>query len=315
MFSHGNHTLLVRIPQEFDDSDATYERRHRKYEGFEKRQRLQEKDKLKYEHFKLRERIEELKSTDSAAFVLPETEGLGAEDSKRLILKAAEELEDRYTMLLRNERKGGPISKFSGKKGGKQLKPERAESESGSIRFRIRRGRQQAAPSQTEQMAEVSTEDAEMEDVELGLVRAEESVDVDVAGEETQYVEEDTLEPPDADFPTMNDEPNPPPQQRRVIIRRSRRHTSPVRNSARLVSPESSISHRPRRSDRFVPALVQEALKTQAIAEPNASRRVERRNALPFGALMPPMPDEYALPVWIVQGAWSMMASGDPAAE
>ncbi|KAL4062970.1 hypothetical protein V8B97DRAFT_1877236 [Scleroderma yunnanense] len=52
-----------------DTSDATYEKRHRKYETFEKRQRLREKEKLKHEQYKLKERIEQLRVMDGSAFL------------------------------------------------------------------------------------------------------------------------------------------------------------------------------------------------------------------------------------------------------
>ncbi|KAF7796567.1 hypothetical protein EIP86_007748 [Pleurotus ostreatoroseus] len=52
-----------------DTSDAAYEKRHRKYETFEKRQRLREKEKLKHEQYKLKERIEQLRGMDTAAFL------------------------------------------------------------------------------------------------------------------------------------------------------------------------------------------------------------------------------------------------------
>ncbi|KAI0800546.1 hypothetical protein C8Q74DRAFT_1435287 [Fomes fomentarius] len=52
-----------------DTSDAAYEKRHRKYETFEKRQRLREKEKLKHEHYKLKERIDQLRAMDTSAFL------------------------------------------------------------------------------------------------------------------------------------------------------------------------------------------------------------------------------------------------------
>jgi hypothetical protein len=52
-----------------DTSDTTYEKRHRKYETFEKRQRLREKEKLKHEQYKLKERIEQLRGMDGSAFL------------------------------------------------------------------------------------------------------------------------------------------------------------------------------------------------------------------------------------------------------
>ncbi|KAI0281271.1 hypothetical protein BGY98DRAFT_227842 [Russula aff. rugulosa BPL654] len=52
-----------------DTSDGAYEKRHRKYETFEKRQRLREKEKLKHEHYKLKERIEQLRALEPSAFL------------------------------------------------------------------------------------------------------------------------------------------------------------------------------------------------------------------------------------------------------
>lgn len=58
-----------------DTSDAAYEKRHRKYETFEKRQRLREKEKLKHEQYKLKERIDQLRGMDPSAFLaLPESD-------------------------------------------------------------------------------------------------------------------------------------------------------------------------------------------------------------------------------------------------
>jgi len=52
-----------------DTSDAAYERRHKKYETFERRQRFREKEKLKHEQYKLKERIEQLRIMDASAFL------------------------------------------------------------------------------------------------------------------------------------------------------------------------------------------------------------------------------------------------------
>ncbi|KAL6304859.1 hypothetical protein BKA93DRAFT_732232 [Sparassis latifolia] len=52
-----------------DTSDAAYEKRHRKYETFEKRVRLREKEQLKHEQYKLKERIEQLRAMDASAFL------------------------------------------------------------------------------------------------------------------------------------------------------------------------------------------------------------------------------------------------------
>lgn len=55
--------------EDADTSDVAYEKRHRKYETFEKRQRLREKEKLQHEHYKLKERIDQLRSMDIHAFL------------------------------------------------------------------------------------------------------------------------------------------------------------------------------------------------------------------------------------------------------
>lgn len=66
--------ISAELPESADTSDAVYEKRHRKYETFEKRQRLREKEKLKHEQYKLKERIEQLRAMDESAFLgLPAT--------------------------------------------------------------------------------------------------------------------------------------------------------------------------------------------------------------------------------------------------
>ncbi|KAG6879476.1 hypothetical protein C0992_002199 [Termitomyces sp. T32_za158] len=126
-----------------ETSDAAYEKRHRKYETFEKRIRLREKEKLKHEQYKLKERIDQLRAMDALAFLsLPEDlfpvppnqtdpesndeEGsiFGAqvnggpnyregERRRREMLKMAYTLEERYRVLLppdRTKRSTGQIS-------------------------------------------------------------------------------------------------------------------------------------------------------------------------------------------------------------
>ncbi|CCL98129.1 uncharacterized protein FIBRA_00123 [Fibroporia radiculosa] len=122
-----------------DMSDAAYEKRHRKYETFEKRQRLREKEKLKHEQYKLKERIEQLRAMDTSAFlVLPSAdfpeasisptpnfslnddqmlEELSSPNSygspafvegerrRKIMLDTASSLEERYRVLLPPDRK------------------------------------------------------------------------------------------------------------------------------------------------------------------------------------------------------------------
>jgi len=119
-----------------DTSDAMYEKRHRKYETFEKRQRFREKEKLKHEQYKLKERIEQLRGMDGAAFLslpaamfsssskvlddddpgiqdLPGIHINGAalynegERRRKVILETAATLEDRYRVLLPPDRMKG----------------------------------------------------------------------------------------------------------------------------------------------------------------------------------------------------------------
>ncbi|KAJ4485785.1 hypothetical protein J3R30DRAFT_3282430, partial [Lentinula aciculospora] len=89
--------------QAVDTSDEAYLQRHRKYEKFEKRQRLREKEKLQHEQYKLRERVEQLRVMDYSAFLalpassFPPPEG---ERRKKEMLAVADSLEERYKILL-----------------------------------------------------------------------------------------------------------------------------------------------------------------------------------------------------------------------
>ncbi|TFK56615.1 hypothetical protein OE88DRAFT_38552 [Heliocybe sulcata] len=114
-----------------DTLDAAYEKRHRKYETFEKRQRLREKEKLKHEQYKLKERIDQLRAMDAAAFLalpvsalstpsdpvsakqadeeLPGGNGAAAhaegERRRQEMLHIAKGLEERYNLLLPPDRR------------------------------------------------------------------------------------------------------------------------------------------------------------------------------------------------------------------
>ncbi|KDQ63233.1 hypothetical protein JAAARDRAFT_120493 [Jaapia argillacea MUCL 33604] len=132
-----------------DTSDAVYEKRHRKYETFEKRQRLREKEKLKHEQYKLKERIEQLRAMDTSAFLAlpasalaptfdptqPSTAGSSWEDNgianlpgahvngaaaynegerrRQEMLRIALNLEDRYRVLLPPDRRGSEKEKIN----------------------------------------------------------------------------------------------------------------------------------------------------------------------------------------------------------
>ncbi|KAG6910495.1 hypothetical protein DXG01_009914 [Tephrocybe rancida] len=122
-----------------ETSDAVYEKRHRKYETFEKRFRLREKEKLKHEQYKLKERIDQLRAMDPTAFLaLPEDlfpvqpshtdpESHDEEESyldaqvvggsnyregerrRNEMLKIAHSIEDRFRVLLPPDRIRKPI--------------------------------------------------------------------------------------------------------------------------------------------------------------------------------------------------------------
>lgn len=137
--------ISAELPESADTSDAVYEKRHRKYETFEKRQRLREKEKLKHEQYKLKERIEQLRAMDATAFLgLPATsfppssdvvqvkDGPDAtipaihvdgtttcsegERRRQEMLEVASILEDRYRTLLPSDKK----SYFDQKKASRQ---------------------------------------------------------------------------------------------------------------------------------------------------------------------------------------------------
>ncbi|KZO91261.1 hypothetical protein CALVIDRAFT_602400 [Calocera viscosa TUFC12733] len=84
--------LRARAEEVEDTSDAAYLARHRKYEATERRQRKREVEKLTHEHYLLKQRMNEYVLMDAAAF--------GGEDKKRVMLKAAEELDRKYQGLL-----------------------------------------------------------------------------------------------------------------------------------------------------------------------------------------------------------------------
>ncbi|KAG6337062.1 hypothetical protein ID866_2015 [Astraeus odoratus] len=112
-----------------DTSDAAYEKRHRKYETFEKRQRLREKEKLKHEQYKLKERIEQLRAMDGSAFLTLPTSSFSfppegnldynhtsvnangavayseGERRRQQMLEVASSLEERYRTLLPSDKK------------------------------------------------------------------------------------------------------------------------------------------------------------------------------------------------------------------
>ncbi|KAJ7361414.1 hypothetical protein DFH08DRAFT_844060 [Mycena albidolilacea] len=131
--------LRVRTTDETNtDLDAAYEKRHKKYEKFEKGQRLREKEKLKHAQYKLKERIEQLRGMDNSAFMqapassfsprpgVPEViedDVLGGlngnpaylegERRRKEMLTNAQALEERYRILLPPDRQRKPTTGIS----------------------------------------------------------------------------------------------------------------------------------------------------------------------------------------------------------
>ncbi|KAK7021691.1 hypothetical protein R3P38DRAFT_2471497, partial [Favolaschia claudopus] len=57
------------LPHCYDDSDAAYEQRHKRFERFEKGQRRAEMEKLRHQVYKLGERVGQLKVMNTSAFM------------------------------------------------------------------------------------------------------------------------------------------------------------------------------------------------------------------------------------------------------
>ncbi|VDC05792.1 unnamed protein product [Peniophora sp. CBMAI 1063] len=211
-----------------DTSDAAYEKRHRKYETFEKRQRLREKEKLKHEHYKLKERIEQLRGMDPSAFLsldpkLFERDGApaGEEDAdpasmdhiqaqaegerrKVVLLRVAESLEERYSTLLnpdahkasQNAAFGSSVDGFS------QADSDKDDEEV-------------AEDADEAEVDEDDVLDQDTEDQEIG----EEDVDEDEpAPTEDDDDDVDQLDE-DVDVDIEEPEPPPPPQNHSTKLR------------------------------------------------------------------------------------------------
>ncbi|KIO26977.1 hypothetical protein M407DRAFT_23803 [Tulasnella calospora MUT 4182] len=254
-----------------DTSDAVYIKRHRKYETFEKRQRLREKETLQYEHFKLRERIDELRAMDASAFSGVSIPGSSAsdahpdhgEEAKRLMLKEAEELDRRYTILL-----PGSGDKKAHKKDGDDREGSHAGSTSdigvpgsgGGIRLRLKRGKG-SFPAHPTVATELPRDSEEVEAmVEDTLAPPDgtdhtdfkEDVGLDGADEHAAFDEGDYLVESDQEQDAFV--PGGAPRKRSRVGNNersgrsgSRRHSSPpVRKRIRLVTgPELSHSPNP----------------------------------------------------------------------
>lgn len=206
-----------------DTSDAAYEKRHRKYETFEKRQRLREKEKLKHEQYKLKERIEQLRAMETSAFLalpassfseplgvdhevdhdamdtgltdLPGAHVNGAaaynegERRRQEMLEIAEALEERYRILL------PPDRKWLLKK--EKLKRER---ESASVALSVEQEPQsEPEPEVVPESEPEVAEDTEEQDEEEGEDDEVDEADEEEAADEEETVDQEEVDEEDAD--------------------------------------------------------------------------------------------------------------------
>lgn len=121
-FFENGKTDIVQLVE--DMSDNYYEQLHRKFEAFERRQRIREREKLQFERYKMRARIELLRNLPGPqwASVMQailaradngrwargrrklELEG-GADWLRRRLIREGQEVLGRYDQLLPNESK------------------------------------------------------------------------------------------------------------------------------------------------------------------------------------------------------------------
>ncbi|KAG8969726.1 hypothetical protein FRC03_001071 [Tulasnella sp. 419] len=291
-----------------DDSDAAYERRHKKYETFEKRQRRREKEKLQHEQYKLKERIDELRSMDISAFGVGGLSHQEAEEKKRLMLKEAEELDRRYSILLPSEKKG--ISSKARKPGAGGLGGEggdgtgtesRASTETdlakaAPIRLRLKRGRISTPttddhPTPTIQPLDVEAMDSVMDDEREGADIAQD--------QDTQIVK---FEHGDTEPTGSKTSAHPSPTK----ARQSHTSTEPSPKRRKLSLPSSGqvANQADGEESVAIPLILQFAQKSKSLVEPHAKRKLQPRHPLAFGVQMPPSVDtwmEFELPWYIVR--------------
>ncbi|KAG9000444.1 hypothetical protein FRB94_005414 [Tulasnella sp. JGI-2019a] len=323
-----------------DTSDPVYERRHRKYETFEKRQRFREKEKLQYEHFKLRERMDELKVMDIHSFDrIQGMDDVPPEDRKRMMLKEGEELDQRYAILLNDKKGTGVSASGNGKRkglGDERTESDLAPSDVGSrIRLRLKRGKTAVEPEpEPEVEQEVTPEQDVGSDEEREAGEVELAVGMDVVDDEGVENEEDD-DAGDKEEPEADDDDGFPSPRRRAPSKSKKRyrHSSPTRNrkstrhaslnaepcssspppdlrhqhasaSAHSKAASRAHHHPPNNpsSSSAMPILLQAALKSKA--QPNAKRRQAPRGDVAFGVSIPTSfltPAEYELPRWILR--------------
>jgi len=273
-----------------DTSDAAYERRHRKYETFEKRQRRREKEKLQHEQYKLKERLDELRSMDVSAFAMGGLSLADAEVKKKGMLQEAEDLDRRYAVLLPSEKKhvGGSV-------GGKGKKYDIGDIDDldslasldtePKIRLRIRRGTRnhqaESTPVEFEEKEEPLVDDTVVKEEEDGA-----------AGEPVMSEEE-----PEEYVDVPQRKPTPPRKTRGQPAHKRLR----LSDGAGEYEERSRPTRQPTRPSGYIPDILKHAPK------PNANRAVlaNLRRAMPFNVKMAASVDQdidFELPSWVMEG-------------
>lgn len=253
-------------------------------------------------------------------------DGLAAEERKRVMMKEAEELDRRYAILL-HDKKGAGLALKDRKKGGKGWDDETGServSDSGVSKLRLRLKRSKAAVEREEATPEAGRGET---DDERETDEVERTVGVDEDGEVVSAGEEDDMEEGEQeedeagdDYPShlsvdedglaIEEAPSPKRKRRRISAstRKSNRSVYNGTTSSPLPSHPKLPSHsrpfpRAQATTNSVPILLQAALRSKQVAQPNAKRQQAPRHMLPFGAHFPAILEkeiDFELPPWVV---------------
>lgn len=292
--------------QTTDSSDAEYEKRHRKYETFEKRQRLREKEKLKHEQYKLKERIEQLRAIDGAAFLslpqssFPPTPGRYNDDveddesivslpgahvngaaahnegerRRREMLDVALNLEERYRTLLPPERKGLEREKKSGGQ----------SSISASVEPEFETNRREPRRKNNDGESDIDPEDYAVEPTKKEVEKIK--LRIKLLPRSATALQHPSSSPKSA-WPTrMRKDSLPPPMTKSPLTRRSKMQTSSPLAPMSSLLPRLDYNQRPSmayspahpaQSPSTAPSLIQDS--TPAPVTPVASPEVMSMSA------------------------------------
>ncbi|KDQ15620.1 hypothetical protein BOTBODRAFT_54513 [Botryobasidium botryosum FD-172 SS1] len=278
----GSRLRARRAEESSDTSDAVYINRHRKYETFEKRQRLREKEKLIHERYKLKERIEQLRSMEARTF----GGGTEGEAKRRAMLRDAEELERRYDLLLPPEPRKGKKGEVAADGGEEETNPGRPNTPLGSYITHT--------PSAgTLKLKFKLTPRPSMSSLSNGGAASP------GRGSPNPFASQPTA----ALTPTST----PPPRYSHLARDSSGRfasHTpSPAASTTASSHPPKRIKSEYATSSKASAVPILLAAAQRATAEPEAQRRQPRRQALAFGVKVPAFLEEirdFELPEWVI---------------